>query len=159
IDVLGDLIRNAAVQAVRHELIVRVSVLAVLQKSALITELHALSTGDIRCRPAPSERPLKVLPIRAGTVLKVRNVAEVRTFPDRALLGHADQVVVRAAGLRDAAPLTEIRAKPSFEEEFIAERRRPRRLLDALSVAGEVGTNLGPLDVRPRGPALRIGRA
>ena len=61
IDVFGDLVRHAAVEAVGRELVVGVGVLVVVQIAALIAELHALRAGHVRGRSSPRHRALQIL--------------------------------------------------------------------------------------------------
>src|SRR6185437_5971191 len=91
-------------------------------------------------RRAPGHRALQVPAIRAGAVLQVGDVAVGRAAR-RTLLGDADEVVEVAAGMLNAAPLAPVGAEARFEEQLVRPRRAPRRLLDALAEAREVGAD------------------
>src|SRR5262249_16078211 len=65
VDVLRQLVDQAVVYAIGEELVVRVGVLVVVQVTALVAELHALGSRDVRRGSAPRDGALQVPPVRA----------------------------------------------------------------------------------------------
>ena len=152
VDVLGQLVRHAVVDAEVQELRVRIGEAVGDLMFGLIAHLQALPAGHVGGGAAPTQHPLKAVPEESGAVGQVRDIAVARAG-HRALLGHPHETGQRAAGLLGAAPLTEVGAEARFEQQPVADGRGPCRLLHPLAVAGQERADLG----RRRRGARRVG--
>ena len=124
---LGELVRDAIVEAIPEILRVCRPGPIVGHEGALIPDLHAVRPGDVRHCPFPRVRPGEVRAIVLRPVDDARSIA-IREAAGRTLFGHLDQIV---RGIRDALEIAPsvIRAPEAcLQQQPVGERRRPRHL-------------------------------